>query len=614
MTGKFWKKHEKIKEIGNNNSIIKSYIARMEPIVKEIRPKDEEEYELIILRLEEIKKEIKIYDIVKEDEVIYIIIENDVNINAKVEKLLSEELDFQMEGIVEGYGTPIKKKEIENLLKMEKSMCKIESETKDNKKIRGTGFFCELIDCPIKYALFTNNHILDETNIEIGNTIKFEFLEYKSSFFYYSSYNPIKKEIKITDKRRVFTNKTLDYTCIELFKSDGIIDYFKIDPKLFKHNYEIFKNNDIFILQFPQDNDISFSYGKILSCADHLILHNASTEVGSSGSPIIKRSDDNYVIGLHRGGIKKNKKCEYNLASNFISIIDDIKGQIKGNEINCVYIRDEEKNVISLLHDYNDDMSELDENCKEIYLEAGKLNRSIFEDNMELYINGKKTKFEYKYRMKDLKEINVKFKFKKKIKYASYMFNYCKNLRSIDLSSFNTYLIKDTRCMFNYCESLISIDLNSFDTSNVTNMRSMFQYCSSLTSLDLSSFNTCNVIGMEYMFNNCSSLESIDLSSFDTSKVNNMEYMFNNCSSLKSINLLSFNTTNVKNMGYMFNYCQLLTSIDLSSFDTSNVFNMECMFNNCSSLETIDLSSFNINNVENTKYMFENCSCLKNIL
>ena len=129
---------------------------------------------------------------------------------------------------------------------MEKSMCKISYETIDGKKGKGSGFFCEIdINFPFKYALFTNNHILDESNIEIGNIIHFEYLDFKKSIY-------IEKKIKITNERKVFTNKELDYTCIELFKSDNIINYFKIAPKLFKYDKNKLKDNDIFILQFPK--------------------------------------------------------------------------------------------------------------------------------------------------------------------------------------------------------------------------------------------------------------------------------------------------------------------------------------------------------------------------
>jgi len=108
-----------------------------------------------------------------------------------------------------------------------------------------------------------------------------------------------KKEMKITEKRRVYTNKELDYTCIELFESDGIQDFFEIEPDLFIYDIkDILEGNDIFILQFPGGNDLSFSLGKIKSIKGKIIAHNASTEGGSSGSPIIRRTGKNNVIGL----------------------------------------------------------------------------------------------------------------------------------------------------------------------------------------------------------------------------------------------------------------------------------------------------------------------------
>ena len=61
-------------------------------------------------------------------------------------------------------------------------------------------------------------------------------------------------------------------------------------------------------MQFPNGNDLSFSYGKIKSLINNKIIHDASTDNGSSGSPIIRRSRDNYIIGLHYGGLNRIKK------------------------------------------------------------------------------------------------------------------------------------------------------------------------------------------------------------------------------------------------------------------------------------------------------------------
>ena len=47
--------------------------------------------------------------------------------------------------------------------------------------------------------------------------------------------------------------------------------------------------------------------------------------------------------------------------------------------------------------------------------------------------------------------------------------------------------------MFQGCKSLTSINLSSFDTSNVKNMGSMFDKCHSLISLNLSNFDTSSL-------------------------------------------------------------------------------------------------------------------------
>ena len=174
-------------------------------------------------------------------------------------------------------------------------------------KGKGTGFFCEIDNYPIKYALFTNNHTLNENDIKLGKNINIEYNNNNSC---------INKIIKINEKRKVFTNKDLDYTCIELNKLDELGDienYFKLDPILF-NNKDNLKNSDIFILHYPLGNELSFSCGKILSLKNNIMKHSASTQEGSSGSPIIRRSKNNYIIGLHKGTYKTKKISSYNLA------------------------------------------------------------------------------------------------------------------------------------------------------------------------------------------------------------------------------------------------------------------------------------------------------------
>ena len=80
MPLKIWDKYTMIKEI-ESNSNIKTYLTKIEPIVKKIIPKNEDDYYYIIKeRLEKIKIELKneliIYEIIEENEKIYIAMDN----------------------------------------------------------------------------------------------------------------------------------------------------------------------------------------------------------------------------------------------------------------------------------------------------------------------------------------------------------------------------------------------------------------------------------------------------------------------------------------------------------------------------------------------------------
>ena len=624
MPSKVWNRYKKIKDI-HINSNINTYLARIEYTIKEIIPNNRDEYSLVKEKLERIKNIIKINEIIEEDNKLYAIIDNNEETISKFDHLiLSEESIIKKECVLKDQGNPVTKKEILDLLKFEESMCKISIDKIEKNEIKngtGAGFFCEIDkieNFPFKFGLFTNYHVLDDYNLSKG-IINIKFYD-KSD----KSYK--KKEIKLDDKRKVFKNQELDYTCIEMHKSDDYIKkFFKIDPILFTKDKNAIIKSDIFILHYPKCNDLSFSfsYGKISSLDDNEILHSASTDHGSSGSPIIRRCKENYIIGLHHGGIPN----ENNYAIIFDSILIDINKTYKNdkNEINCIYIKKYNENEIQLLHDYSKEhFYNMDEsgNEKLQYFETKELNKKIFEDNTELYINEKKVKFNYKYKdrenkeNKENKEIKVKFKFKNILTDMSYMFYCCFSLVSIDLSLFNTNKVTNMSNLFCGCSSLKSINLSSFNTDNVTNMKMVFKGCTSLKSLDLTSFKKNEVVDMSEMFSSCWSLVSIDLSSFNTDKVINMSKMFADCSSLKSLDLSSFNTdkvTNMNGMFHMFNHRCSLKSINLSSFNTDEVTNMRDMFLHCNSLESLDLTSFNTKKVTNMDFMFRCCTSLKSL-
>ena len=77
--------------------------------------------------------------------------------------------------------------------------------------------------------------------------------------------------------------------------------------------------------------------------------------------------------------------------------------------------------------------------------------------------------------------------------------------------------------MFSDCRNLYSLDLSSFDTSKVNEMSYMFSNCSNLRFLNLSNFSSKNLKDIKEMFEGCTSLLYLDLSSFAINKtVNNI--------------------------------------------------------------------------------------------
>ena len=601
-----WNKYKIKKELAVDQNI-KTYLATFEPIIKEITTNGNNKSEIFEF-FENLKDELKIYEIFEENDKLYLVVEQDEKANNRLDNILfSNEYNIKKEIALEDQGDPISKEEIKNLFNFEESICKIKFEKSINNDLiagKCTGFFfeSEIKNFPIKYCLFTNSQILDAKNLEIDKKIKFQ---------YFTGKKYVEKEIIISDDRKIYTNKELNYTCIEIFKSDGIQKFLKIEPLLNNLKYNDFlKNKDIFILHYPKGNNVCFSYGKVKSITNKELIHSASTDICSSGAPIIIRSKENYVIGMHFFGKKGN-----NSATKINYILDDIsKDILKPNEINCIYIQKENEKEIKLIYDYNlskDNMNYWSEKEKKSYLEAKQISKKLFKDKIELYINDEKIKFDCNYIIKDSKSIKVKFKFKAKLTNTSYMFYNCTSLKSIDLSSFNASRVNEMNNMFYNCTSLKSIDLSSLNTSNVTDMSKMFYCCSFLKSTDLSSSNTSNVTDMSNMFYNCNSLKSIDLSSLNTSNVNSMNNMFCDCNSLKLINLTSLNISKVTEMNSMFNNCSSLESIDFSSLNTSNIINMNSMFNMCTSLKSIVFPLTECN--ANAYSMFYKCISLKSI-
>ena len=124
--------------------------------------------------------------------------------------------------------------------------------------------------------------------------------------------------------------------------------------------------------------------------------------------------------------------------------------------------------------------------------------------------------------------------------------------------------------MFSGWHSLTTVDLTGVDASESTDFGECFSE-TNLKSIDLSNFDTSNATSMKGMFSQCKSLESLDLSSFNTEHVTDMSSMFYLCRNLRELDLCSFDTSHCLNMGWMFCYCISLQKLDLANFDVSAV-------------------------------------------
>ena len=235
----------------------------------------------------------------------------------KEEVILSKPSQLNQNFNKNGFLNKSSSNEIKNIyLNKQSSMCKIKYK-KDGKLVIGTGFFCEINEdnIPFKKALFTNRHVLNKSFIKEGKEIIFECMD-------------IKNRINFCKNRIIITCKTdYDYTCFEILDSDNITNnFFKIDKEILGDKNKL-KNLEIFVLQYPGGGNLNISAGKILEIKNGIIYHDANTLNGSSGSPLIKRKNNNYsnfILGIHFGGLKN----QYNLALPFDIIIKDIKDQI----------------------------------------------------------------------------------------------------------------------------------------------------------------------------------------------------------------------------------------------------------------------------------------------
>ena len=521
------------------------------------------------------------------------------------------------------------------LSKLEKNICKV---YQINNTIK-TGFFCKipyLINSQLIPVLITNKLIINKENSEMDKTIKISFNDIND--------NIIEKNIEL---RLIFINEEKDINIIEIIPNSdeiNLTNFIEIDENIFQNNesYESYKDKTIYLLGYPNVHFPSYSLGTIKEINDNnfkYLLCNNENDLYTSMSPILSLSN-NKIIGVNKG----------NNEGIFIKYIIEELNEIENNKIISLYLNNNKLNkdninMIEMIIE-NDDENEIDEdnnifricnhiensinieginNTKKKYVELyfndnlyhykkfSKIEKGIF--NLKIIINGLMTDCRnlFVFCCKNLISVNLSSFNSKNVTNMSYMFGNCEKLEYINFTNFDTKNVTTMNRMFMDCKNIKYLNLSSFDTKNVKKMNYMFHGCENLLNLDLSKFNTINVKEMSDMFHGCKSLKNLDLSNFNTSKVNNMSRMFMDCNNLVNINLSNFNTTNVTNISRMFMNCKNLQNLDLSFFDTQNVMDMNRIFFDCTNLKSINLSFFQTKEDTNINFIFNGCKNLKEI-
>ena len=546
-------------------------------------------------------------------------------------------------------------------------ICKIY--LKDNS--HGTGFFCNIPNGWGNYltVLMTNNHVLNQQDIQPGQVIKFTIDNDYKEF-----------NILIDNNRKTYTDESYDVTIIEIKEEDDVNEksFFDLDKQIFDENVsEIFRSHQVYLLHYPKGKEMELSPGliKIIKEDNKTIQHLCDTSGGSSGSPIVNKNNFQ-VIGIHKGASDRGKN--YNLGTllkepvkKFNELIKMKKNNIdkKINNINNNnnYNKENERNLeneekrgeideengrnneieekMEEINEQNERNLEIEEKREEID-EENKRNNEIEEKREEINeqnernleieekrgeINEKNERnLETEVKREIIKEENEKIEINKNLENMNDKKKIEENTELIVNSNDdnineiilrykidNIKKLKDIRILGdkfvknnkNICK--IVINGNEFEICKKININ-LNQLKNNIFEIKLKGIK--NVTNMSYIFNKCNSLSPLsEISKWNTQNVTDMSYMFFYCESLVTLPEISnWNTKNVTNMIYMFYNCSSLSSLpDISKWNTQNVTDMSFMFDKCNSLLSLpDISKWNTQNVTTMRFMFCDCKSL----
>jgi len=205
---------------------------------------------------------------------------------------------------------------IDITLKARKCVCKIGINS-ERGSLYGTGFFMRVSD-ELKY-LITAHHIINENRINENITLEI--------------WNKNILNLKSDGRYIKYFPWPIDITAIEILENDNIykdIEFLDYDHDLNYTGYKIYKNTDIFTIQYTFGKDPTSASGNVIEIHFNMeFAHNIPTGPGSGGCPIILL-DNNInrlkVIGIHQS---KDKEKKVNYTKFIFQIINEINKPIK---------------------------------------------------------------------------------------------------------------------------------------------------------------------------------------------------------------------------------------------------------------------------------------------
>ena len=205
-----------------------------------------------------------------------------------------------------------------DLVKVSPSVCKIRAGN-----CVASGFFIQVKhNLKELYCLMTNEHVITRDMVFRKETILISYDCEREDLI-----------IKLDKSQRFiedFKSINIDITIVEILLKD------KIDKSLFLlpeiNNNEYLENANIYIAQFPSGNKLSYSKGSIIGINGYTLTHSASTQPGSSGSPIFLKNSTK-VIAIHKQG---NDLIDENYGDLIYPVLQKLNSDITNNRFTFI--------------------------------------------------------------------------------------------------------------------------------------------------------------------------------------------------------------------------------------------------------------------------------------